>query len=160
MGRTEWSALLLLRSTIGPDAQSAITGINSLCEAYLKLLSVYGKVCQNVILQYSKWASVRFIQSMTAQSFVSKFQMTLQELQTVVSSLIQPLVKFLQFIEGIRGSPGVYRFLVTVTVDGYEENMMNNASDQMVEETSQFNARISVAKTFHSVSIPFPIVCA
>lgn len=97
---------------------------------------------------------------MTCQSFVSKFQMTLQELQTVVSSPIQPLVKFLQFIEAIRGNPGVYRFLVTVTVDGYEENMMNNASDQMVEEKNQFNSRISVGKTFHSVSIPFPIVCA
>lgn len=121
------SALLLLRSTIGPDAQSAITGINSLREAYLKLLSIYGKVWKNVVLQYSKWTSVRFTQGMTAQSFVSKFQMTLQELQMVVSSPIQPLVQFLQFIEAIRGNPGVYRFLVTVTVDGYDENMMNNA---------------------------------
>jgi hypothetical protein len=125
-----WRALVLLRSTIGEEAQSRIPGIKDVREAYLKMLSVYGTSWQNAILKWSKWTLIRFEPDMSPRCFVMRFENALQELLLAIDpSTVPPIVQFMQFVDAMRYHEGAHKFLATVSLEKNAGSTMKKTYD-------------------------------
>lgn len=127
---TNHHVLALLRSTLDDALHSHIEEARTVREAYLKLLATYGGTWQNVVIVYSEWSSLRFTESMTAQSFVTKFQSALEELKSVLPATALPIyLQFIQFIDAVRFHPNAHGFLSTITVETFTASSMDTAYD-------------------------------
>ncbi|KAJ5369774.1 uncharacterized protein N7496_005866 [Penicillium cataractarum] len=133
-------ALFYLRSTLNDEAKYLIRNIDSPSEAFRKIKLFYGKPRhQTMALRWSKWVRLRYFRGHGAQEFVRQFGERLQEVEEI-SDIVDHRVVFAQFVHAISG-PGNYpAFLLNLSLDFDDPNLMECVCAEFLRhESPSFN---------------------
>jgi hypothetical protein len=131
-------ALYYLRSTLNDEAKYLIRNIDSPSEAFRKIKLFYSKPRhQTMALRWSRWVGLRYFRGHGASDFVRKFEERLQEVEEI-GGTVDHRVVFAQFVHAISASGKYPVFLLKLSPDFDDPNMMESVCAAFLRRESSF----------------------
>lgn len=131
-------ALSYLRSTLNDEVKYLIRNIDSPSEAFRKIKLFYGKPRhQTMALRWSKWVGLRYFRGHGAPDFIRKFEERLQAVEEI-SDIVDHRVVFAQFVHAISGHGHYPAFLLNLSPDFDDPNLMESVCAEFLRHESSF----------------------